>query len=138
MVLYQALHGEYNYAVPASSAKRTGSHTQSQLQDEGVYQRALQLGLKSVPPGLQTGTLDPEARKLSFIYLPNFYCLSYCSDVQTLNLICRKYSQWKLHFKYFIDKHNQNSLEITAMIYSCNSEYSTCASFENYILLMQG
>lgn len=61
MVLYQALCGEYNYAVLASSAKQMGSHTQSQHQDEAVYQRALQLGLKSVPQGLRTGTPDPEA-----------------------------------------------------------------------------
>lgn len=60
VVLYQELYGEYNYVVLASSAKLVGSHTQSQHQDEATYQKALQQGLKSVLPGLQTGTPDPK------------------------------------------------------------------------------
>lgn len=67
MVLYQALYGEYNYAALASSAKLVGSHTQSQHQDEAVYQKAQQLGLKNVLRGLQTDTLDPEVRELQFL-----------------------------------------------------------------------
>jgi len=60
VVLYQALYGGYNYVVLASSAKLAGSHTQSQPQDEAMYQKALQPGLKSVLQGLQTGTPDPK------------------------------------------------------------------------------
>lgn len=60
MVLYQALYGVYNYAVPASSAELVGSHSQSQHQDEAMYQKALQQGLKNVLQGLQTGTPDPQ------------------------------------------------------------------------------
>lgn len=60
MVLFQALCGEYNYVVLTSSAEQVGSHSQSQHQGEATYQKALQLGLRSVPQGLLTGTPDPE------------------------------------------------------------------------------
>lgn len=75
MVLYQALYGEYNYVVLASSAKLAGSHTQSQHQDEAMYQKALQLGLKSVLQGLLRGTPDPKVGK-KVVHSCNFYCSS--------------------------------------------------------------
>ena len=68
VVLYQALYGEYNYVVLASSAKQVGSHTQSQHQDEAMYQKALQLGLKNALRGLQTGTPDPKIWKKWYVH----------------------------------------------------------------------
>lgn len=88
MVLYQTLYEEYNYVALASNAKLVGSHTQSQHQDAGVYQKAQQLGLKSVLQGLQTGTLDPEVQELQLsLFIMLFWCTEIEFDVQTPQLV---------------------------------------------------